>query len=290
MNQKAVAVSTALNKGKTLKEALKLAEKSGFDYGKITQFESKIMRRAIPFYAFARKNAALQASTFARNPERILNQIKATKGFSEIFGGEKLSEEDIKGLPPWALNSLGFKIEGDRFFTKFGIPVEEFFERLAEPGKTSLSSMNPLIKFPLEAKLGFDFFREGDLVDINKIAPVTGELILDKAPDWFKDIMRVKKVNTDYGLKYYASPKALHVLRNIPTARLQGTLEKMFDNDMNKVDKWLAFLTGARIYDIDIDTQKYFQERDLRRDVEDQLLQVGEIGKGEYSFIRKGDQ
>ena len=286
-NQKAVAVSTALRQGKTLKEAIKLAERAGFDYTKITQFESKIMRRAIPFYTFARKNAELQIRTAVKNPARILNQIKFTRNLSEVFGGSKPTEEDLKGLPPWALNSLGFKIEGNRFLTKFGLPLEEFIERIDEPGKTTLSSMNPLIKYPLESKLGYDFFRERDIIDISKISPISGEIILDKAPDWFKDIMRVKKVETDYGTKYYASPKALHLLRNIPTARFQGTLEKMFENDKESVDKWLAFITGARIYDIDIEQQKYFEERDFRRDVEDQLLQIGEIKKFETTYVPK---
>ena len=285
--QKSTAMSAALKQGATLPEAIKLAEKAGFDYSKITKFESKIMRRLIPFYTFARKNAALQASTLAKNPERILNQIKFTKNLSEIFGGEKPTEEDIKGLPDWALSGLGFKVEGNRYLTQFGLPLEEFVGRIARPGKTTLSSLNPIVKYPLESKLGYDFFREQDLVDINKISPATGQLVKEKAPDWLKDIMRVKRVDTDYGVKYYASPKALHLLRNIPTARFQNTLEKMFDGDMNKVDKWLAFLTGAKIYDIDVELQKYFKERDLKRDIEDQLLQRGEIGKGEYTFIRK---
>ena len=287
MNQKAVAVSGALKKGSTLKEAIKLAEKAGFDYSKITKFESKIMRRAIPFYTFARKNAELQLRTLAQNPERILNQIKFTRNLSEVFGGEKPTEEQLKGLPDWALDSLGFKVSGNRFLTKFGLPLEEFIERVARPSKTTLSSLNPIVKYPLESKLGYDFFRERDIIDINKIAPVTGELILNKAPGWFKDIMRVKKVDTDYGIKYYASPTALHKLRNIPTSRFQNTLEKMFDKDMNKVDKWLAFLTGARIYDIDIELQKYFEERDLRDDVENQLLLLGEIKKFEKAYVPK---
>tara|TARA_Y100000031_G_C8169605_1_gene361094 strand:- start:776 stop:967 length:192 start_codon:yes stop_codon:yes gene_type:complete len=57
----------------------------------------------------------------------------------------------------------------------------------------------------------------------------------------------------------------------------------MFDQDMNKVDKWLAFLTGARIYDIDTELQQYFTDRDLRRDIEDQLINKN-IGRQYQSF------
>jgi len=284
--QKATAVSTALKQGKTMQEAIKLAEKAGFDYSKITQFESKVLRRMIPFYTFARKNAELQLSTAMKNPERILNQIKFTKALGNIFGG-KPTEDDLKGLPPWALNGLGFKVSGSRFLTQFGLPVEEFTNRIDAPGQTTLSALNPLIKYPAEAKLGFDFFREKKIIDIDTIAPATGELILNKAPKVLRDILNVKKTETPFGTKYYASPQALHVLRNLPTARLQNTLEKMFDGDMNKVDKWLAFLTGARIYDINLEEQKYFTERDLKTEIENQLLKRGDIKEGKYLFEAK---
>jgi len=291
MNQKSVAMIGSLRQGKTLETALLNAKKAGFDYTKITKFEQKIIRRAIPFYSFARFNAELQVRTMVKNPERILNQIKFTRNLSEIFGGRKPSEEDLKGIPPWALSGLGFKVEGNRYLTKFGLPLEEFVERINKPLSSSLSSMNPIIKYPLESKMGYDFFREKKLVDINKIAPVTGEIIMsDKTPDSIKQIFNVtKKTGDDGKVRYYASPKTMHKLRNLPTARLQNTLEKMFDEDMDKVDKWLAFLTGARIYDIDVELQQYFSERDLKRDIEDQLINKN-IGRQYQSFyIPKGN-
>jgi len=286
MNQKAVAVSGALKQGKTIKEAIKLAEKAGFDYTKITQFESKVMRRLVPFYTFARKNAELQLRTAVKNPARILNQVKFTRGLSNIFGG-KPTDKDLEGLPPWAANSLGFKVEGNRWLTKFGLPLEEFVERIERPLKTSLSSLNPLVKYPLEGKLGYDFFREQKIIDLNKISPVSGELIINKAPQWFKDIMRVKKVETDYGTKYYANPTALHRLRNLPTSRFQKTLEKLFENDKESIDKWLAFLSGARIYDIDFELQKYFKEKDLREDIQSELMKYGEGREYNIFYIPK---
>lgn len=284
LNQKIVAMITALKQGKTLKQALKLAEEAGFNYAKITQFESKIMRRLVPFYTFARKNAELQLSTLKNRPERILNQIKFANGLSDLFGGEKPTEQDLAGLPKWALNGLGFKLSGNRFLTSFGLPLEEFVNRVNRPGGTTLSSLNPIIKYPLEAKLGYDFFREQKLVDINKIAPATGELLLsDKAPAWIKDYFNVRKVSDEYGTRYYANPQKLHLLRNLPTSRIENTLEKLFDGDMNKTDKWVSFLSGGKIYEIDTELQKYFRERDLRRDITDELLGQG-VGKTFETF------
>jgi len=288
MWQKSTAVSAALRKGHTIEEALKLAEKAGFDYNKITQFERKVMKRLIPFYTFARKNAELQINTLVNNPARILNQAKFADGLSNIFG-ESVTEEDLKGLPSWVLDGLGFKIKDGKYVSQLGFPLEEFMGRVDKPMQTTLSSLNPLVKYPLERKLGYDFFREKKIIDINSVAPATAELLLKakengQMPEWLDRTINLNSYEGyDGKTKYTMSPKVSHFLRNIPTARLQNTLEKIFDNDMDKVDKWMAFLSGGKIYDINLEQQMFFDEKDLRRDIQDQLLNMG-IGKEQNLF------
>jgi len=285
--QKGAAMSEALRQGKTIEEAVELAERAGFDYSKITKFESKIMRRLVPFYTFARKNAGLQARTLVEHPERILNQKKFADMLSNSIGGN-VTEEDLKGLPEWVLSGLGFKVEGNKYASQLGLPLEEFIERINYPMKSTLSSMNPILKYPLESKLGYDFFREQKLVDINKVAPASGQIYMDakekgKVPEWLDEVLNVREYKSGGKTKYSASPEALHFLRNIPTARLQGTLEKVFDEDLDKVNKFMAFFTGGRVYDIDQEQQRYFKSRDLKRDIEDELVGRG-IGKQFETF------
>ena len=288
MWQKSTAVSAGLRKGNTLERSLKLAETAGFDYNKLTTFESEIMKRAIPFYAFARKNAELQLKTLAKNPERILNQKKFADALSTSFG-ENYTEEDLKGLPDWAINGLGFKVKGNQYITQLGLPLEEFMERVERPAGTTLSSLNPIIKYPLESKLGFDFFREQKLTDIKKVAPATGKILMDAQengtlPKWLENTINISSYEGfDGETKYNMSPKTLHFLRNLPTARFQNTLEKLFEKDANKVGKWMAFFSGMKLYDIDVEQQEFFRERDLRRDIEDQLLNKG-IGQQYENF------
>jgi len=293
MNQKAVATVTALKQGKTLKEALNLAEMAGFDYSKITKFESKIMRRLIPFYTFARKNAELQLKTLVNHPDRIINQAKLANAFSVVFGG-KTTEEDLQGLPDWVLGGLGFKIEGKKYLSSFGLPLEEHIARWNKPLMSTLSSLNPLIRYPLESKLGFDFFREDKIANIDNLAPATGELLMKAKengtmPEWLDQLLNVESYVSpqDGKTKYTMSPKALHILRNLPTSRIENTFEKLFDGDLEKVNKWTAFLSGAKVYDIDFEQQQYFKEKDLRRDIEDQLLRRGIGERFESFYIRK---
>ena len=108
-------------------------------------------------------------------------------------------------------------------------------------------------------------------------------------PEWLDNALNIKSYVSEYDgkTKYTMSPKAIHILGSIPTSRFQNTLEKIFDKDMDKVNKWMAFFSGGKIYDIDIEEQKYFKERDLRRDIEDQLLQRGVGQEYESFYIRK---
>lgn len=290
--QKSKAMTTALSKGKNIDEAVKIAEEAGFDYAKITPFEQKVMKRFIPYYTFMRKNAELQLSTFAKHPERILNQKKIADSLSNIFG-EKTTEEDLEGLPDWVLDGLGFKVSEGKYVSKLGLPVEEFLGRINDPFGSTLTSLNPIIKWPLEAKTGRDFFREQDVIDIKKVSPVSGKVLMDlkeagDLPRWIDDALNIDSyTGRDGETKYTMSPKALHTLRNLPTARMQSTLEKIFDKDEDAVGKWLSFLSGGKLYDIDMEQQKYFKDRDMIRDIEDEALQKGIGTRYESFYVRK---
>jgi len=276
--QKAHATITALRKGFSLDEAFKLAERAGFDYSKITKFEASVMKRLIPFYTFARKNAVLQTTTLVKHPERILNQLKFTNSLSEIFGGSKPTEEDLKGIPPWAQQGLGFKISEGSIVSSFDLPIQEFMERVTDPIRTSLMSLNPLIKYPVEAKTGFDFFRQKQIVDLKSIKEPTAKLLMDdRMPKIIKDVFNVKSYEGKDGKTYYkADSGALHLLRNLPTSRFQSSLDRAFGNDVETIDKILSLLTGARIYDIDKNLQESFTERDLIEAYQKELEELGE--------------
>ncbi|NTU69315.1 hypothetical protein HGB13_00585 [bacterium] len=288
---KMAATVMGLKQGKGLEEAMNLAEKAGFDYSKITKFESKIMRRAIPFYTFMRKNAGLQLDTLVHHPERILNQAKLANGLSEMLGG-KVTDEDVKGLPDWVLGGLGFKLNDGQYLSQFGLPIEEFIATMNEPLMKTLTSLNPVVKYPLESKLGYDFFRQQEIVDIDNIAPATGKVLYDldqkgQLPQWLSDSMNVKKVMYKGKETYTAAPAALHVLRNLPTSRAQAVFEKIFDKDTKAANKWTAFFSGAKIYDIDLEKQAYFKEKDLKNDIQKQLLELGEGKQFKTFYIYK---
>lgn len=289
VNQKLVAYVTALKQGNGIDDALKLAEKAGFDYRNISKFESQIMKRLFPFYTFARKNAELQTRTLISTPARIANQKKMLDAFSGIFGGSQLSNEDLEALPDWVKDALKIKIGNDKVLSGLDFPVQEFFSRTSDPITTSIVSMNPLIKYVAEAETGYDFFRGKQIKDIKYIQkPLHDILTNDKTPKFIKDLFSAtsyettQKVGKDKGKKitiYEADPKNLHKLRSLPTSRLQNTIELLL-GEGTTAEKMTAFFLGAKIYDIDSELQKYYNSRSLQEEYREELMRIG----GSYEF------
>lgn len=281
--QKATAYITALGKGKSVTDALALAEKAGFDYRALTGFESQIMRRIIPFYSFTRKNLELQLKTLGENPQRI-NQIM--KFFGNVSGIGGLTDEEKAKLPDYLQEqftmSFGKNKAGNPIVSgSFGTPIEQpggavFGRNFGESVRKVASTLNPLIKTPLEKAFGKDFFFNRP---IKEIVDAKQYQIL---PDYLKKFIAFKEVpkkdkNGKEYVTYTADPEKLHILRNLPTTRLFGYLYEIYrpEEDTVKGAKTLNLLTGVKPKPIDIETVEYFRNRDKQRELEDLLIRAG---------------
>jgi hypothetical protein len=298
--QKATAYVTALSQGKSIPEALKLAETAGFDYRALTAFESQIMRRIIPFYSFTRKNIELQLKTLGENPERINQVIKFFSNTGELFGGGQLTEEEKKNLPDFIKESLGVKL-GDtpeglkQYISSFGTPIEAFTQLFGKnPILRALSMTNPILKVPVELGIGKDSFRQRDLKDVYTANEY------EMAPQFVKDLLEIKPVTkpiyqtiNDKSVKtgektaYIADPERLLIARSLFTSRGVSYLDQVFGNDLKGFVKVLKTTTGIKPQQVDIESQKYFNERDKQRALEDMLNRYGVVKKFEKSYIPK---
>lgn len=280
-SQKATAYVTALGQGKTISQALALAEKAGFDYRALTSFESQIMRRIIPFYSFTRKNIELQLRTLGENPQRI-NQIL------RFFGnmGDQLSEEEKKILPAFLQEAIGVKLQDTpeglkQYISSFGTPVEAFAQLFgSNPILRGISQMNPLLKTPIEIGVGKDSFRQRDLKDVYN----ANEYKL--APQIIKDLLEIKEVQKDILKKggdgklrkvgtrtqYVADPVRLLIARSLFTSRGVSYLDQIFGGDMEGFVKALKLTTGIKPIQQDLEVNRSIQETNKRRALEDLLI------------------
>jgi hypothetical protein len=293
--QKAVAYLGSLVQGKSVKEALQIAEKAGFDYRAVTRFESQIMRRLIPFYSFARKNIELQLKVLGENPQRI-NQI-----FAVIRNlGISPSEQEKQDLPDYITQALSVKIGMSKnglqeYIANFGTPIEAF-ANLFDDNQIlrTISMMNPLLKVPIEIGIGKDSFRQKDLKDVYNAQEY------GSAPQIIKDLLMIhevkkpilqkrngKLIKTGERIEYVADPERLLIVRSLFTSRGFTYLDTMFNKNLNDFSKYMKLLTGARPYEIDTEVTKAIKERDMKRQLEDLLVKEGIIKKFERAYIPK---
>lgn len=296
--QKGTAFITALKQGRTIDDALSLAARAGFDYRALTPFESKIMRRLIPFYSFTRKNIELQLKTAGENPERI-NQILAIIRNS----GDSISSEEDKFLPDYLRNSLGIRLSDTpegiaQFISGFGTPLEAFAELInGNPVLKGISMMNPVLKAPLEIGIGKDSFRQRDLKEVYSAQEYSA------APQFIKDLLDIKPVErpilgkqADGTLKevgtrieYVADPTKLLIARSLFTSRGFTYLDEVFDGELTGLLKAIKLTTGVKIRQVDIPRAQGIEEANQKRALKDLLDRYGE-GQIMERFYQPKDQ
>ena len=300
--QKLVAYISGIKQGKSVDDALKLAEQAGFDYSKITQFEQKVLKRIIPFYTFTRKNLELQGRTLATNPQRIGNILKGFRNVGVGISGGTPTEEELRGLPDYVTQGLNIRTGK---FDKFGRPlyataggtgIEAAFQQLGGniPIKL-LSQTNPIIKFIFERATGIDTFRSSGGT-ITKTTDVKNADNYSNAPKVLKDwlhLREVKKANYVEGKKvgerigYEADPKRLAILNALPTSRFVSTVGGLASRGKTKGEKVLGLFTGVKTYPVDIEQQGYFKNREAREELTRLLEDAGVVKKFETTYVPK---
>lgn len=307
---KVVNILSNIQAGNTVKQGIKSAEEAVFNYGKLTDFERKLMRRIIPFYTFSRKNFEYQMRMLLKQPGAVAAQLKGMRGVGEMVG-DKLTEEDAEGLPAWALEAVGIKAGTNQYgqnvvLTGFGLPIEEFLGRFSgEKGivwNTILSTLqlsNPLLKYPLEKTTGLDLFRGKPIEELNNAQEIEAmfRVMPPKVAEQFKDLIEFRAIDNvpiyvngeivGTRKKYVANPHFLHLVRNLPSARITATGGRFIDSATPMDAKLLNFLTGIREYAIDQEQQRYFNNLKEMDDLKKYLLQLGVAGDYNRLYIKK---
>jgi len=282
---------TNLKKGLSPEDAAKRTKQFLFDYDNLSQFEKNVMRTAIPFYTFTRKNLELQLKMLVKKPGATAAQLKAIRGF-----GEPISEDEKGMVPDFIREQLGVKKGVDKYgrpiyYSGLGLPIEETMQKLSgDRLKNFMGMLSPIIKVPIEKTTGKDIFREKDIKDINKaddiaylVEKLPGEqqrrasMWLDLRPKEKSVYVKGEKVGTK--VAWTADPQKLWLLRQLPTSRLQTTLGYVGNEEMSDKQKLMKILTGIKGYAIDEETQKYFAEKPETDALTEMLKRYGIIGQ-----------
>ena len=76
-------------------------------------------------------------------------------------------------------------------------------------------------------------------------------------------------------------------MRNLPTTRLFSYLYEITRTDTTPTAKTFNLTTGVKPKPIDLETVKYFRDRDKMRELEDLLIKTGVIKRFENTYVPK---
>ena len=163
----------ALDNTGDFEKAVDVVNKFLFDYSDLSEFEHKVMKRAIPFYTFMRKNNPLQLEQIFCNPRVYRNLNYGFNNFETLSGSNYVEDENRN---EWRKDyvQLPFQIGGENIGFNLNLPYETL-ERLT-PEKI-LGQSIPLIKALPELYSGKYAFTGMDVNSVpeylmNQVAPV----------------------------------------------------------------------------------------------------------------------
>jgi len=179
-NARLAHILDRLGKGDDVEKAVSSMEKYLFDYTDLTDFENKVMKRIIPFYAWMRKNLPLQMEAIVKQPQKfnVLGKVKTATAQGQ--------EVDMRNMPDWMQDT--YMIQVPEFLNKTGQPLfwnpYMPFQDLEDIGASKLlpslvGRSSPIIKMPFELHYNKDSFTGQQIVQKNS------DTKLEKAQDYW---------------------------------------------------------------------------------------------------------
>jgi hypothetical protein len=262
-----------LKAGQDYAQAAATTKKFLFDYFDLTAFEKKVMRRIIPFYTWMRKNIPLQLKSLITDPRIFarLNDIQNAIAGGPIDWDEKPDYiQDMMAIQPMG---------SDKYFSNT-LPWQDLTRIPTGLGSDSLSdllsSVNPLIRAPIESITNTDWW--------------TGQPLEDYAGEQtdipvLTTLLRLLGSDTDYtvGARYGGN-----LLNQIPVlTRAGGLLDAATGqetSDSRILSRVSTTLGGPSVYDASsVQNSADWQERqrlvDLIRLLQDQGVEVPTVNE-----------
>lgn len=264
-----------LAKGDTPENASMSVKKFLFDYNELTPFERNVMKRAVPFYTWIRKNLPLQVEQLMKQPGKYAGINKAKNNIEQFS-----PKPDETYLPEYIKEGLGTR-------TPFGKPGEPLYylpnlpfadvKKLdpTQAFQNAFSMLTPAAKVPLELGMNKNVFFDspieqypGQLGKSQALGYVPGLGSLLGAKDVTKNGQTTKLMpaKTRYILEQLISPFGVNVSKGA---------ENLAQGDKYGAGlRALSFLGGQKLSAYDKEKQKYYADKDQLQQLQDLLKKL----------------
>jgi hypothetical protein len=280
-----------LNKGASFDKAGNHVRKYLFDYGDVNPFEKDVLKRVMPFYTWSRKNIPLQLEALATQPDKI-NKINLA--INNIQQANQVEQPDLAQVPDYIREQapvyVGSNAEAGtvsaipltNLIPTFDIAsITKFLNTETAPqgiqkGKlgtalsTVMGGVSPLIKAPLEYLANYDFFRKKTIQEFEgQTTDFLGVPVPVHLAKLASNIIVLNELDR-------ANPGSIFGSRIVdPVTKEVTTLNSFLGlgtprearTDLPEEQRLTQYLTGIRIFDIDMGQTEYRQVEQMKKDI-----------------------
>lgn len=243
-------IDTFIKSGGNEKAALDTVMTYHFDYEDLSRFERVVTRRTFAFYTWTRKNLPLQLLNMADQPGSYTAYLHLKRNV-------ELGTPEDAVVPSFFGRQLAIRLpfmaDGGRVYAMPDLPFVNASEALGT--ESLLSSLNPLIKTPLEAVTNHKFFEQRSFKANLEQAPSTWVPILQvlRGFDGKFGLPKVYKAND--GTLMMSEHEASKIESLVP---LLSRLRRLAPSEKKYQDRaltsWLSFAFGISARTLDQST------------------------------------
>ena len=247
-----------------------------FDYSDISRFERNVMKRAMPFYTWTRKNIPAQLKVLVQNPQRAEKIELARQQFEHETGGYDMSEYGAfwgDRVPVF----LGSENNGVvKAFTLLNTMPMADLQRILKPQHLIAEMVSPLPKSLFEQIFNYDSFRSraGITKPIKEEWQKSKDFLGVPLPPRLWHLAQLIVPLTELNR---LNPGGVFGRKTMDPQTRQTEITRAFGGfgaareanpaDIPEAARWFRFLTGGRIYDIDLRQQRYYMKKNTEKDL-----------------------
>lgn len=216
-----------------------------FDPSNMSPFEMNKVKKAIPFYTFAKQNLVFQANNLMKNTSRYNRLFKT---FNEAY--DAVGEGNYNQYQKENMEIPLFKTGDDNLVSlKSNLPVADLMDTIDDPLQKLVNVESPLIKTPIETVTGVDTFTGREL---NRTTPETIASLLGVDTLTTSQAKKIKNLYEDIGNDEEKSKIVTDIL---PSVFRYADSEKIQNNQMyNDLQSYQEIFSRLKNEGMDIPT------------------------------------
>jgi hypothetical protein len=172
-----------LKKGLPVEDAALEVKKYLFDYTDLTWNEKNVLKRAMPFYTFTRKNVPLQLQNLITQPGKYSGLEKVVQAAENIGMGED-NPANEKYLSDYIKSNTAMRVNFNKdtksynyFLLGNWLPAYQAMDFLSQPLPNMMAMLTPIIKTPIETLTNTSSFWRNTMEEYQNIERYPGEQV-----------------------------------------------------------------------------------------------------------------